>query len=292
MTNKKIHSLLAFLTAALAILTSTAGIYTSEGPGNFIYESIRGIQVEIYGQGIYRHMSADVAIQGIAQDYVTLFLAVPLLLLFLWRYHQGSRRAHFLLAGTFGYFFVTFLFYTAMGMYNAMFLAYAALAGLSFFGLLNALLAFRVDRLPEQFSHRAPARWTGGFLMFNASMIALMWLGVVVPPLIDGSLYPTQLQHYTTLIVQGFDLGLLLPLAFVSGWLLAKKRPLGYLAGTTYIVFLSFLMTALTAKIIAMALHQVNVVPAIIIIPAFNLISIICAWGMIRSVKNPTKASN
>lgn len=284
MKNKKTLTLLAIFTVILAAMAASAGILSSEGPGNFIYESIRGLQVEIYGQGIYRHMSADVAIQGIAQDYVTLFLAAPLLILFVWHYRQNNRRARFLLAGTFGYFFVTYLFYTAMGMYNAFFLVYVALAGLSLFGLLNTLLPIEIEKLPGLFSNHPPTKLTGGFLMFNASMIALMWLGVVVPPLLDGSLYPEQLQHYTTLIVQGFDLGLLLPLAFVSGWLLFKKHPMGYLAGSTYIVFLSFIMTALTAKIIAMALHEVNVMPAIIIIPLFNVVAIVCAWGMIRSI--------
>lgn len=37
-------------------------------------------------------------------------------------------------------------------------------------------------------------------------MIGSLWLGVVVPPLVDGSIYPKELQHYTTLVVQGFDL--------------------------------------------------------------------------------------
>jgi hypothetical protein len=39
--------------------------------------SIRGENITIYGKGIYQHMAADVAIQGIAQDYVTLFMGVP-----------------------------------------------------------------------------------------------------------------------------------------------------------------------------------------------------------------------
>jgi hypothetical protein len=56
------------------------GILSDEGPGSYPYSSIRGESITIYGQGIYRHMSADVAIQGIAQDWITLCLAVPMLL--------------------------------------------------------------------------------------------------------------------------------------------------------------------------------------------------------------------
>jgi hypothetical protein len=112
-----------------------------------------------------------------------------------------------------------------------------------------------------------------------------MWLSVVVPPLIGGEIYPDTLQHYTTLIVQGYDLGLLLPMSFVLGILLLRKKPLGYLCGTAYLVFLSLLMTALSAKIISMAAHGVNVIPAIFIIPAINAVTIIIALLIIRRTK-------
>src|SRR5690606_11461775 len=75
------------------------------------------------GTGIY---SAEVAPQGIAQDYVTLFPGLPFLWISLAWARKGSLRGRFLLAGVLGYFFVTYLFYLMMGMYNALFLVYAA----------------------------------------------------------------------------------------------------------------------------------------------------------------------
>ncbi|OPX85461.1 MAG: hypothetical protein A4E53_03455 [Pelotomaculum sp. PtaB.Bin104] len=85
-----------------------------------------------------------------------------------------------------------------------------------------------------------------------------------MPPLIECSLYPIALEHYTTLIVQGMDLGLLLPLAVVSGVLLIQKKPFGYLLGPVYFIFLSLLMTALTAKVIAMGIRGYNIIPVIL----------------------------
>jgi len=113
----------------------------------------------------------------------------------------------------------------------------------------------------------------------------MLWLSIVIPPLIDGTIYPESLQHFTTLIVQGFDLGLLLPIAFISGVLLIKRKPFGYLFGTAYIGFLSILMTALTAKIIAMSMHGVNVIPAVFIIPTFNIITMFSLYLMIKNIK-------
>jgi len=245
-------------------------------------KSVRGQVVDLYGEGVYRHMSADVAIQGIAQDYVTFFVGVPLLLFGFYWYRKRSKRGAFLLAGSSGYFFVTYLFYTSMGMYNELFLVYVALLGLSFFTLLNTLLSFDLPRLAKGFEREAARRAVGIFLIVNSILIGLMWLGVVVPPLLDGTLYPEGVEHYTTLIVQGLDLGLLLPLSFVSGRLLLLKRPLGYLAGSTYIVFLAILMTALTAKVLAMMSSNVDVMPAIFIIPTINTIAVLLAIAMIR----------
>ncbi len=284
MKQKNTISIIVMLIALVSAVTTSFGIFSAQGEGAYSYESIRGQVVDIYGKGVYQHMSADVAIQGIAQDFVTLFIGIPLLLVALIGFRRKSIRAHFLLSGILGYFLVTFLFYTAMAMYNFMFLGYVLLLGLSFFGLFLSLWSFDILRVPEFFSHKAPCKFTGWFLIVNSILIGFLWLSMVIPPLIDGTIFPVELQHYTTLIVQGFDLGLLLPLSFVAGFLLLNKKPAGLLFGTVYIVFLSLLMTALTAKIIAMAINGVNVIPVIFIIPTINIITIVCAWLMIRHI--------
>jgi hypothetical protein len=287
MKEKNSITALVLLIAFLSALTSALGIFSDDGPGLYTYQSIRGETINIYGKGLYKHMSEDVAIQGIAQDYVTLFIAIPLLLLSLYGYRKNAIRKKFLLGGTLGYFFVSFLFYTAMGMYNIMFLAYIALLALSFFGLIMILLSFDLTKITEYFLRKTPVKFLGFFLIVNALLVAFLWLGIIIPPLLDGSVYPPELQHYTTLIVQGFDLGLLLPLAFVSGLLLIKKKAMGYLSAGIYFVFLSILMTALTVKIIAMAMHGVDVFPVIFIIPLINLISILCCILMINNIHKP-----
>lgn len=260
--------------------------FSDFGEGIFLYESIRGHEIEIYGKGLYQHMSADVAIQGIAQDYVTVFIAIPLLLMALSGYRKKLIKSHFILSGILGYFFVTYLFYLAMGMYNRMFLFYAALLALSFFGLFISIKCLNKQNRVYQFSEKTPAKPVGWFLIFNACCIAFLWLSIVVPSLMDGTIYPIELKQYTTLIVQGFDLGLLLPIAFVVGLLLINKKPEGYLYSTIYLVFLSLLMTALTAKIIAMAINGANVVPVVFIIPTFNLVTIISTYFMVKNIIN------
>jgi len=166
-----------------------------------------------------------------------------------------------------------------------MFLACISLLGLSFFGFFPVLNQLSKLDIFEIFSSKTPYKFVGWFLIVNSILIALLWLNVILPPLFDGTIYPVELQHYTTLIVQGFDLGLLLPACFISGCLLIKGRASGYLYSTTYVIFLSVLMTALSAKIVAMAMDNVNVIPASFIIPVINIITIISAILMVRSIK-------
>lgn len=284
MQNKKTITSLVLLILLLAGFATSMGIFTHQGSGEFQIQSIRNQTVTIYGVGLYEHMSADVAIQGIAQDYVTLFLALPLLLVALLWARRGSQKSLLFLAGVNTYIFLTYLFYMNMAMYNALFLVYVSLTGLAFFSLALTLFSIKLDVLQTSYNTKTPVKFIGGFLMFNAICIAMLWLSIVVPPLIDKSIIPLSVEHYTTLTVQAFDLSIFLPLSFLAGFLLIRKQKFGFLLAPVYLVFLSFLMTALIAKIIAMALQCVNVIPAIFVIPCIAFVSIGCGFILFRNI--------
>lgn len=275
---------LILLIAALAAIAAAGGIFMERGNGPYPYETIRGKTITVSGEGLYRHMSSDVAIQGVAQDYITLFLAVPLLLVFLFFSRRSGLKTLLLLAGTTGYFMVTYIFYMSMGMYNEFFLLYVLLASLSFFSFFLQMQSLSGYAHSGWFGVGRPV-FAGWFLMVNAAAIGLMWLGVVVPPLFDGSIFPPTLDHYTTLIVQGFDLSILLPASFIFGLFFIQRKPAGALWAPVYLVFLSFLMTALTAKIIGMSLTGVETRPAIYVIPVINMLSVFTAWLVLSRIK-------
>ncbi len=290
MENKNIITRLVLALALLAALATLSGIFSGGGPGRRTIESVRGQAVTLYGRGLYQDMSAEVAIQGIAQDWVTLLFAIPALLASLYLARKDSRRGLLALSGVSGYFLVTYLLYLAMAMYNRMFLVYAALVGLSFFALLLCLFALAPRRLEETAMDKRIFRAAGRFLMLTSTLIALLWLSVIVPPLFSGGI-PLQVAHYTTLIVQGFDLALFLPSAFVSGWLAVRGNRYGYLFATVNVVLLSLLMSALVAKILFMAAAGQNVIPVIFIIPVIDLAAIYFALRLLRSVREDISPS-
>jgi hypothetical protein len=280
---KKQITVLVLLICMTSIMTTLLGIFSNAGAGSYSYKTMRGETIEIYGKGLYRHMSADVAIQGIAQDYVTLFIGIPLLLFGLVYFREGNLKAKFLLTGVLLYFFLTYLFYTAMAMYNEMFLAYALLLSCSLFALLLNLISFDYDN--RVFKSDKTIRIAGYFLIVNSILIALLWLSIVLPPLLNHTIYPKGLQHYTTLIVQGFDLGIFLPVGFVSAVLALRKSNYGSIFTTVYVIFLSILMTALTSKIVFMANAGANVVPLIFIMPLIALFSTVLSFQLLRQIK-------
>jgi hypothetical protein len=271
--------------AMLAAAVSSYGIFSSGGPGPTTFTSVRGLPVTLYGEGAYRDMSAEVAPQGIAQDYVTLFVAVPLLLVSLYFYRKNSLRGKLLLTGITGYLFVTYLFFTLMAMYNVLFLPWVILLSLCFFTFLLLFRSLDSAFLNAAMSSRVPARFIGGFLMFCAVSIGLLWLSIVLPHALRGTI-PAETEHYTTLVVQALDLAILLPAAFISGRLLYRRTNEGMRAGVIYVIFLTVQMTALTAKVIAMGVLGYSIIPVVFIIPTFNLVALACTVAIIRSVRS------
>jgi hypothetical protein len=247
---------------------------TGTGPEQHL--SVRGEPVTIYGFGPYRHMPADVAVQGLAQDVVTLIVGIPFLLVALIWARRGTRAGHLALSGAVAYLFVQYFMYLAMATYNELFLLWVALVLLSSQALFRLLLAVPTRVLAVE-ATQSKRRFVGGFLIANAVLITLLWLQTVVPPLLDGTLYPAGLAHLTTMVVQGFDLALFLPPSFIAGWSYLKRRPLGDLLAPVYSVFLSLQMIALLAKIVWMSAVDVDAGGALFIIPLLLLGALVAA---------------
>jgi hypothetical protein len=286
MKEKRLITVIVIAIAALSSLAAAIGIFSNAGPGPSTFISVRGQEVQLYGVGIYHHMSAEVAPQGIAHDVVTLFLGVPLLITSLVFYRRGTLKGQILLSGILGYFLTTYMFFTLMAMYNQLFLLWVIILSLCFHGFYIMFSGIKEEKFSAYVISDLPFRWLGVFLIFCAVSIGLLWLSIVAPSVINGTI-PTQVEHYTTLVVQALDLAIGLPVAFIAGIYVLKRKSFGFKLGSIYIVFLSLLMTALSAKIIAMSYSGFNVVPVIFVIPTFTIISILLTMATFKKIHEP-----
>jgi hypothetical protein len=82
--------------------------------------------------GLYRD-NAFVQTTWLGNDAVTLFLAVPILVTALVFARRGSLRAQLIWLGALDYMLYNYAFYLFGAAFNAFFLIYAALLGLSIF---------------------------------------------------------------------------------------------------------------------------------------------------------------
>jgi hypothetical protein len=155
----------------------------------------------------------------------------------------------------------------------------------SMFAFILSLMSFDLDRIPSLFKDKLPIKFLAGFQFFIALMLGLLWLGKLAPT-IFGEAIPVGLEHYTTLVIQAMDLGFIVPMAFVSGVLLLKRKAFGYLFTSIIIIKAITMLTSITAMMINSYLSGVTVSPVeITIFSAFNLLAVGAFIVLIKNTK-------
>ena len=159
--------------------------------------------------------------------------------------------------------------YLTMAAYNELFLVWTGLVGFSFHLLLGLILPLINGSISVQYPSKR--QFLGWFLVGNGLLMALLWFSIILGPLFDGTFYPQELEHLTTLIVQGLDLAIFLPPSILAGIWYLQGKSAGWWLAPAYGVFLVMQMTALGAKILGMSLQGVSAGPALVIIPLLGL---------------------
>jgi hypothetical protein len=170
---------------------------------------------------------------------VMLVLAVPTLLAGLAFAARGSVRGLFAWLGACAYITYNALLLLLAMPFNALFLVYEAMLGLSLATLAAGWA--RVDpRAVAAALPRAPARALSAYMGSVVVLNTLAWLGAVVPELgTRGTPRFLVGSGLTTNPVYVFDLAVWLPLAGVAAVWLWQRRPVGYLlAGGILVLWL------------------------------------------------------
>lgn len=258
MKNRKIISILVILIGVLSLFSCILGLMNQDNTQTRDFLSITGETVKIYGSGLYKNDSLSVVAQGQASDFVTLFLAIPLLIFSLIKALKQSFKGSLLLIGTLAYFFYTYVSYTFLWTYNNLFIVYVALMSMSLFALILSIQTIDLNKLPSKFSNKLPLKLLSAYQFFIAVMIGMLWMGKIITSLLTNT-PPIGLEHYTTLVIQAMDLGFVVPLAFLSGYLLLKKKPYGYLLTSIIVLKGISMLTSITAMILNMMISGIEV---------------------------------
>lgn len=283
MKHKRPIFILVCLIAVFSVAACLFGLLSSGGAGQSEFQSINGETVIIHGQGLYKNDSISIVAQGKAADFVTLVFAIPILIISLILSCQGSFRARLLLCGTLGYFLYTYMSYTFLWMYNPIFIVYVILMSASLFAFVLTILSFDLQNISSKFRDKLPVTFLGGFQFFIALAISMLWLGKIAPSILNGAV-PAGLEHYTTLVIQGMDLGFVVPAAILSGVLLIRKNPFGYLLSSVVILKGITMLTAITAMTINMAINRIDISLTELIV--FATLDILAIFSLAILLKN------
>lgn len=212
--------LLSFVAAGMGIFYKTSG-------ESYQYTNHRNETVTINGNGLYYYDTLSSAAQMQGNDFVALFIGLPLLIISSKMAFKGSLRGRLLLTGTLGFFLYTYMSMSALTAYNNLFLIYVMIFTLSLYAFIFCMMSFDLTNLPKAFSEKLPVKLIAGLMFIIGLFLLLAWLGRIVPPLINNR--TPVLENTTTLVIQFMDLGLIVPLAVISGYLLLRKNAWGYL---------------------------------------------------------------
>ncbi len=278
----KISRAALWLSLAVGILAAAAagsGLLWRAGGGPFEFTSVHGEVVQLYGEGLYRLDTPIAALGFKAGDFVTLCLAIPLLIISATLYRRGSFRGGLFLSGVFAYFLYTYGSLSFGAAYNSLFLLSVCLFSLSLFGLIVTLRSFDMKKLAAQFSSRVPRRGIGVFCIVSGAVLTLVWLVLsIIPALLRGT-HAEEAEYYTTFITGVIDIGVVAPALIVSGILLIRRAPLGYLWAATLLVFTVALGPSLIlAGVFQVATGAITLAQATMFTVPFAILTLIDMW--------------
>jgi len=251
MKNNK-HYGITVLCLSIALLTAvTAGMgLFLRGDGT--YETVTSVRGELYQlttSGVYAYNALRVVAEGIGWDIFTLFFAVPALLIVLPFLYRGSLRAELFSVGILAYLFYQYLMYAMAWAFGPLFLLFILIYALSLVAIIWIISTVDDSSLKKRFSAKFPRRGMATLCFVLAAVLILMWLQRIVSAL-DGNIDGVLLGQ-TTLVVQALDLGLIVPLAIVTGVTALRGSSVGYLLCTTVVVKAVAMATAICAMLLS-----------------------------------------
>jgi hypothetical protein len=177
-------------------------------------------------------------------DWVTLVVAVPLLIHGLVRAASGSTRGLVLWLGLIGYAVYNYAFYLFGAALNAFFLLYVVTLVVAVVLLILALAHINATRVADSFHPSTPVRLIGGAQVFVGIALASVWIATWAAYVFAGR--PTPVVPEAFRLVAALDLVLMVPALTSGGILLWRRMPWGFvmaaiasIQGTLYLFVLS-----------------------------------------------------
>ncbi len=236
----------------------------------------------LFLNGLYRD-NAFVRATWLGNDAVTLLLGVPILaaaLFFAWR---GSVKSQLIWMGMLDYMLYNYAFYLFGATFNWFFLLYVILVGLSIFALIFGLSNLDAQNIRNSFSQKVPMRLIGGYFLFVASGLGLIYFAQSIQFILTGQVPSiVTISGHVTNVVFALDLTLLVPWLVLGAVWLMQHKPWGYVIAGMLCVkgpLYTLILAVNTLLVIQRGLADGGELPLWIILTGLGLIASALFYG-------------
>jgi len=256
-----------FLSVPLAILTT---IVSSAG---------------IFIESTYARETVFYSAQGIGQDIVNLFMAVPILIIASIFAYRKSKSGILIWSGIIFYLAYSYTIYCFGMHFNNLFILYCLILGLSFYSLVYFVISLLQENVSEWFSKKVPTKSTGIFLITIAVLFYFIWLSEIIPAIMSN-IIPKSILESGLLInpVHVLDLAICLPALLITGVALLKKRTIGFLMAPTMMIFCIFMSIAIASMVLVMKSKGLE--SNLVLFSVFGIITLISSFFGIKFLKS------
>ncbi len=264
--------------ASLAATAANIGM-TERGTGATADAvSILGEHYSYVTDGVYANNAVRVVAEGVGWDAVTLFFAVPAMLVAAFFVDRGSLRARLAALGLFGYFTYQYLMYAMFWAIGPLFPLFVLIYPLSLLGIAWFVATLDLPSWAGRVGTGFPRRTLAIYAALMSLMLVVMWVPRIVAG-IAGDPVTAGLLGTPTLTVQAMDLGLIVPLALATAVLVWRRHRFGYVLGALFTVKAVTMAGAIVAMLISawMVEGSLEVVPFVLFGAATTFAGVLAA---------------
>jgi hypothetical protein len=229
------------------------------------------------------------ASQGIAQDVITLFVTVPVLVISFIFALRGSLRARLVWLGMIGYVLYSYVMYAFSVRFNSLFLVYVCILGLAIYSFVGTIATTDAEAVKELVTTRRKntgkfRRRTAIILFVIAALFYMLWLSELIPALLGGYTPQSVIDNgLPTNAVHVLDMAWLLPGLIISGIMLLKDKPLGYVLPPAIFGYAAMLGLAILAMVVMQVIEGYPLEMPLVVI--FGVMTVGNGWLLVDYLK-------
>lgn len=254
--------ILTFTLSIIGILgltvVSLISIIKDDGGQSYSFTTVRGDVVNIYGgSGIYCYDNVYKAVAFRGFDWANLLIVVPLFGIGLFLFSRGKYKGGLIISAMFTYMAYIYGIGVMGNAYNFMFLPWTAIFSLGLFGLPVILKDLNISSHTNNFFDKFPRKSLSIYLIVLAAILTIQYLHQILQGYI-GDVSPSALDHYTTIELAVFELGIMIPLHIITGVMLWQRKTLGYILGVvlSFTAFVTFVALSIAAGLFHFSYSQ------------------------------------